>query len=122
MKMEDYQEEAHKFAFYSSPVINETHGSINHELKCDYVYPVMGLSEEAGEVAGKFAKIIRDKKGMITEEDEEAIVKELGDTCWMLAEICTVIGVKLEDVMSKNIEKLTDRKKRNVLTGSGDNR
>lgn len=122
MTINEYQTRAHEFAFYTSPVITENHGSVNHDLKCEYVYPVMGLTEEAGEVAGKFAKIIRDKNGVIKEDDIEAIIKELGDVSWMLAEICTVIGIDLESVMTRNIEKLTDRRNRKVLTGSGDNR
>ena len=122
LTINEYQEKAHEFAFYKSPCFMEQHGSIVHSKECTYVYPVFGLTEEAGEVAGKFAKIIRDKDGLINAEDEKAIEKELGDVCWMLAEICSVMGITLEDVMQHNLDKLNDRKKRNVLSGSGDNR
>lgn len=107
---DDYQKQAHVFADYMGLD------------KGDWTYPVLGLAEEAGEVVGKFAKIVRDDSGVISEEKKLAIVKELGDVCWMVAEISTVLGVPLNTVMDNNIKKLTDRKDRNVLHGSGDNR
>ena len=88
----------------------------------DYRYPVMGLSEEAGEVSGKFAKAVRDANGIIDGERREAIKKELGDVCWFVAEIATVLDLKLEDVMQGNLDKLASRAARGVIHGSGDNR
>ncbi len=82
----------------------------------------MGLTEEAGEVAGKFAKIIRDKKGVITQDDKQEIAKELGDTLWMLSEIATRLDISLEYIARLNIEKLTSRLERGKINGSGDNR
>lgn len=120
--IKDYQEQAHSFSFYEKPAIVEHHGSVTHKTSCDWVYPALGLAEESGEVCGKLAKIIRDKKGKISSDDEVAIVKELGDVSWMLAELCTCLGVNLENVFEENIRKLTDRKNRNTLTGSGDDR
>jgi len=128
MEVKEYQEKAHEFAFYAKPKIVKENGmheifrTAKIEADCDWTYPVMGLSEEAGEVSGKFAKIIRDKHGRIGIDDVQAIKKELGDCMWMIAEICTCLGISLEDVMAQNIQKLTDRKHRNVLSGSGDNR
>lgn len=122
MTINDYQKKAHSFSFYETPVIVKEHGSVVHKIPCDWCYPVLGLAEESGEVSGKFAKIIRDKKGVITEEDCKVIEKELGDVCWMISEVCTVLGLNLKDVMQHNIEKLTDRQNRKVLSGSGDNR
>lgn len=107
-----YQKEAHKTAKYSGAlIVNE-----------DYVYPALGLAEEAGEVAGKFAKAVRDESGIISDERKEAIIKELGDVCWFIAELCTLMDVDLETVMQKNLDKLADRAKRGVIGGSGDNR
>lgn len=122
MTINEYQEKAHTFAAYKKPVCNEAVGTelISHDL--DYTYPVMGLTEEAGEVAGKFAKAIRDENGVISEERKIAIKKELGDVCWFIAELSTLMGFTLEDVMKGNIEKLTSRKERNVIHGSGDDR
>jgi NTP pyrophosphatase (non-canonical NTP hydrolase) len=88
----------------------------------DFRYPVMGLAEEAGEVCGKFAKAVRDENGVISDERKEAIKKELGDVCWFIAEISTLLDFNLEDVMQGNLDKLASRKARGVLHGSGDNR
>lgn len=124
----EYQLRAHEFSFYGKPVITEEskhHGhfkTLKVKNTCDYVYPALGLSEEAGEVCGKFAKILRDKNGDLTENDKNEISKEIGDCMWMIAEICTVLGLKLHEVMEQNINKLESRKQRNVLSGSGDNR
>jgi len=84
-------------------------------------YDGLGLGE-AGEVQGKIKKIIRDNGGIITPEATEDIKSELGDTLWYIASMCDNLGITLEDVAIKNIEKLHDRQKRGVLTGSGDNR
>lgn len=118
MNVNEYQLRAHSFADYSMPLIPEKETAI----RIDYCYPVMGLTEEAGEVAGKFAKAVRDCNGIIDDERKEAIVKELGDVTWFVAELCTLLNVSMEEVMQKNIDKLTSRKERNVLHGSGDDR
>ena len=110
LAINDYQKEAHTTADYKG--MDEG----------DFTYPVMGLAEEAGEVCGKFAKAVRDNNAVIDEERKGEIVKELGDVCWMLAEICTVLKVDLEDVMQKNLDKLASRKARGVIHGAGDNR
>ena len=110
LMIDEYQTRAHETAFYKG--MNEG----------DYSYPVMGLAEEAGEVSGKFAKAVRDCNGVITAERAVAIKKELGDVCWFVAEIATLLGFSLEDVMQTNLDKLASRKERGVLSGSGDNR
>lgn len=83
---------------------------------------VLGLSDESGEVLGKFKKLLRDKKGILTEEDKAEILKELGDILWYIATMSHLIGSSLEDVARKNNEKLLSRKQRGTLSGSGDNR
>ena len=110
LAIEEYQKKAHETADYKG--MND----------CDYTYPVMGLTEEAGEVSGKFAKAVRDCDGVIDDSRKEEIIKELGDVCWFVAEICTNQGISLEEVMEKNLEKLKSRKERGVIHGSGDNR
>lgn len=110
LTINEYQKEAHKTACY-----------LGLEEK-DYRYPVMGLAEEAGEVCGKFAKAVRDANGIIDGDRREAIKKELGDVCWFVAEISTLLDFTLEEVMQGNIDKLIDRKARGVLQGSGDDR
>jgi NTP pyrophosphatase (non-canonical NTP hydrolase) len=86
------------------------------------VYPTLGLVNEAGEVAGKIKKIFRDRGGVITDADREALALELGDVLWYLAEICTRLGIRLEDVAAANIAKIADRAARGVLHGDGDHR
>lgn len=80
-------------------------------------YVALGLAGEAGEVAEKIKKWIRD--GNINPED---IKKEMGDVCWYLAQLSTELGFRFEDVLNTNMKKLIDRKERAVLQGSGDNR
>ena len=116
LKIDEYQRKAHETADYPSGTI----GKDRHAI--DYTYPVFGLTEEAGEVSGKFAKAVRDNEGVIDEARKMEIVKELGDVCWFVAEICTVLRVDLSFVMQKNLDKLASRKERGVIHGSGDNR
>jgi NTP pyrophosphatase (non-canonical NTP hydrolase) len=85
-------------------------------------YPTLGLVNEVGEVAGKIKKIFRDKNGVISDEDKEALKAELGDVLWYFTQICTELGITLEEVAEGNLEKLFSRQERNKLHGEGDNR
>lgn len=118
MTSNEYQIKAHEFADYSKPVIVH----VDKIEDVPFVYPALGLAEEAGEVSGKFAKIVRDNNGKITDEKRAEIIKELGDVMWFVSELSTLLNVSLEDVMQNNIDKLTSRKTRGVIHGSGDNR
>ena len=84
------------------------------------VYPTLGLTNEAGEVAGKIKKIFRDRNGEINEADREALKQELGDVLWYLTQICTELDLTLEEVAEANLTKLFSRKARNVIGGDGD--
>src|SRR5438270_23263 len=86
------------------------------------VYPTLGLTNEAGEVAGKVKKIFRDKGGVISEDDRLALKKELGDVLWYLTQICTELDLTLEEVAEANLEKLFSRQQRDAIRGEGDNR
>lgn len=112
-----YQEHAHKFADYPEGCV----GGINAH-HTSWLYPALGLAEEAGEVSGKFAKAIRDSCGRINDERKKEITKELGDVCWFVAELCTLLGVSMSEVMIGNIEKLKSRRERGKIHGSGDDR
>jgi NTP pyrophosphatase (non-canonical NTP hydrolase) len=79
---------------------------------------ILGLVGEAGEVAEKIKKLIRDKS-KVTNED---ILKELGDVLFYTTALANIYGRGLQDVMKLNISKLNDRQRRGKLTGSGDNR
>ena len=80
------------------------------------------ITGSIAEAAYGIPKAIRDNGGVIDEDRKREIVKELGDVCWFVAELCTCLGVSLEDVMQKNLDKLASRKARGVIHGSGDNR
>ena len=87
-----------------------------------FVAKILGLVGESGELAEKFKKIIRDKNGVISEDDKTELGKELGDVLWYISVIADYLGLSLEEVATKNLEKLYDRKARGAQRGSGDNR
>jgi NTP pyrophosphatase (non-canonical NTP hydrolase) len=109
VNFDDYQQKAKQTAKY--PVIG--HGVI---------YPTLGLTNEAGEVAGKIKKIFRDKEGAISETDRAALQAELGDVLWYLAQVSTELGLSLDEIAVHNIAKLLDRQARGKIQGDGDNR
>jgi len=84
-------------------------------------YAALGLGE-TGEVQGKVKKVIRDDDGVLSIEKRDQIAKELGDVLWYLAAVADEIGVPLETIANANYKKLTSRKERGVLKGSGDER
>lgn len=87
------------------------------------IYPTLGLTGEAGEIAEKVKKWVRDGGGnVMTEDRREAILKELGDPLWYITALATDLGYTLQDVVDANIAKLNSRKERGVLKGSGDDR
>lgn len=86
------------------------------------VYPTLGLVGEAGEVAEKVKKLIRDGDGTLTDPVREKIAFELSDVCWYLAVLAYELDFTLEEVMQMNLDKLASRQARGVLSGSGDAR
>ena len=85
-------------------------------------YVTLGLTGEAGEVANKVKKIIRDCDGITTTTHRVSLAAELGDILWYLTRLADEIGYSLEEIAAANLEKLSNRKERGVLQGSGDNR
>lgn len=85
------------------------------------VYPVLGMVGEAGEVAEKIKKIIRGKEVCITDKRAE-VAKEIGDVLWYVNACAMELGYTLEEIAQMNLDKLFDRKDRDVLHGEGDNR
>ena len=86
-------------------------------------YLALGLTSEAGEVAGKVKKLIRDGEDVEGFEMKKiAIASEIGDVIWYCAMMAKEVGVPLNDIMKENLKKLHGRKERGTLQGSGDNR
>jgi NTP pyrophosphatase (non-canonical NTP hydrolase) len=86
------------------------------------LYPTLGLCGEAGEVAEKIKKMVRDDGGILSDERRAALSKELGDVLWYVAQIATEARLDLDAIAEENIAKLLSRHERNVLSGSGDDR
>lgn len=87
-----------------------------------FMYRTLGLAGEAGEVAEKVKKIIRDKDCQLDDHDREELIKELGDVLWYLQALANYLKVPLSQVAELNLQKVLDRKNRGVTKGSGDNR
>lgn len=109
MTFKEYQKLSRKTAVYPKKDKN-------------FIYPTLGLAGESGEVAEKIKKVIRDKKGKIDESTKSEISKELGDVLWYVSQLATELKLSLEEIAQNNINKLSSRKIRRKLKGSGDNR
>ena len=83
-------------------------------------YLTLGLVGEAGEIANKTKKVIRDR--LPTESWKHDLPSEIGDVLWYCAVLADYLDYDLGKIMENNLEKLHSRKKRGVLGGSGDNR
>lgn len=83
-------------------------------------YPALGLAEEAGEVCGKIAKMMRDEIPL--KDQRKAIEAEMGDVLWMLAALAHDCGLSLQTIAEMNIEKLKKRQIAGTLHGEGDDR
>jgi len=106
---DEYQREAGKTAIYPNKGNN-------------FIYPTLGLCGEAGEIAEKIKKILRDKDGRISAKDGMELHKELGDVLWYLSALASELEFSLHSIAYSNIEKLQSRQQRDKLHGDGDNR
>ena len=88
----------------------------------NFSYPALGLVGEAGEVADKLKKVIRDNDGVLTDNVRDAVAKELGDVLWYLAVLAHEMDYSLSTIAKMNLDKLFSRQERGVLSGSGDDR
>lgn len=92
--------------------------NIGHNI----VYPALGLVGEAGEVAEKVKKVLRDDGGVVTEVKRDELFKEIGDVLWYVSALAAEIDFTLGEIAILNLNKLNSRKKRGKIKGSGDNR
>ena len=109
MDFKTYQKKARETALYPN-------------LNSNYVYPTLGLVGEAGEVAEKVKKVIRDDNGEFDDQSKLAIKKELGDVLWYISNLCTELNFNLDEVALQNLEKLKLRASKGKISGSGDDR
>ena len=109
MDLNQYQKKARATAFYPNAGNNP-------------IYPTLGLAGEAGEVAEKVKKVIRDKDGEFDQTSKDQIMLELGDVLWYIAQLSSELGFDLESVAEANISKLSSRANRGIISGEGDNR
>ncbi|WP_114311544.1 nucleoside triphosphate pyrophosphohydrolase family protein [Thermus caldifontis] len=108
MTLNEYQQEAKKTALYPEAY--------------RILYPTLGLVGEAGELANKVKKVLRDHGGTLGPAAREDLLAELGDVLWYVAQLATDLGVSLEEVAQGNLAKLRSRLERGKIGGSGDNR
>jgi NTP pyrophosphatase (non-canonical NTP hydrolase) len=106
MDFDDYQRAARATAIYAD------------EFRV--IYPALGLASEAGEVAGKIKKVLRDRSGDFAAAPREALGDELGDVLWYVAVLASDLGLSLEEIARRNLQKLSSRQERGRLEGSGD--
>ncbi len=83
---------------------------------------VMGIAGEAGEIVEKWKKAVAYREGKFSTEEFEDFKKEFADVIWYIAVLADSLGLSLDDLMKQNVQKLADRKARNVIKGTGDNR
>jgi len=108
MDLDDYQHKAAGTSIYADNI--------------KVMYPALGLTGEAGEVANKIKKVYRDKGGEFVFSDREQIGAEIGDVLWYLANLCSDLGLSLSEEAQRNLDKLNSRMARGVIGGSGDAR
>ena len=116
MRFNAYQKKARETAIY--PAAGEDKRSVDLGI----IYVALKLSGEAGEIAEKIGKLLRDKRGRISIVDKTELEKELGDVLWYIANLATELGLELNDIASTNLIKLKSRQERGKLQGKGDNR
>ena len=109
MTFEEYQKSSRKTALYP-------------DVGNNFIYPTLGLAGEAGEVAEKIKKVLRDNNGVVEESRRGEIAKELGDVLWYVTQVASEPGLSLDVIAKQNIEKLYSRLERGKLSGSGDSR
>ena len=109
MELSNYQERSRVTAVYPDAGAN-------------LLYPTLGLCGEAGEVAEKVKKMVRDDGGVLSDERRVALAGELGDVLWYVAQLATEAGLDLGAIARDNLDKLRSREQRGALQGSGDER
>ena len=108
MNVNEYQEKAVSTAIYPD----------THKI----TYPALGMAGEAGEVANKVKKIIRDGKKSLPDDWQQQLASEIGDVLWYCAALARDLDMSLATIMAANLDKLKTRQEQGTLGGSGDKR
>ncbi|HKI58778.1 MAG TPA: nucleoside triphosphate pyrophosphohydrolase family protein [Trueperaceae bacterium] len=112
MTLDEYQDRARSTAIYPEAA--------------RVLYPTLKLAGEAGEVAEKLGKLMRDEGlapgDALSPAQRDALAKEIGDVLWYVANLAGDLGLSLEAIGQGNLEKLASRRDRGMLQGSGDER
>ena len=108
MKFDEYQEVAKETAIYPS----------THRV----LYPALGMAGEAGEVANKVKKLVRDGLEKQPDDWRQQIASEIGDVLWYCAALSHDLNIPLSQIAAQNRDKLLARKEKGTIGGSGDNR
>jgi NTP pyrophosphatase (non-canonical NTP hydrolase) len=111
MDFNDYQKQA-----------SRTDKTTNDDRIYSLMYLSMGLAGETGEVVEKMKKIIRNDKGVVSNEQRDLLKKELGDVLWYVSQLAKAFDISFSEVAQANLDKLADREKRGVLKSEGDSR
>lgn len=117
LDIDEYQTLAREFAVYPKTGPNLGIDSIRGVVYCS-----LGMVGEAGEFCDKIKKVLRDDGDEITPERHAALVLELGDVLWYVANAAFELRISMEEVARLNLHKLQSRKERGRLQGSGDER
>ena len=99
MTFKEYQDQAQTTAAYP-------------DMGNNFIYPTLGLAGEAGEVADKIKKVIRDNGGIVSDDKKLDLIKELGDVLWYISQLSWELGFSLEDVALNNLNKLSTKSQR----------
>lgn len=108
LDFDEYQKETNKTAIYPKDKAIE--------------YLILGLASEAGEVAGKLKKVIRDNGGVVDNAAKTTLADEVGDVLWYISQIALELEIPMSELAQMNVDKLASRKERGVIGGSGDKR
>lgn len=108
MQLNEYQKQAVATAIYP------------HDWEVPYL--ALAMCGEAGEVADKVKKSLRDKQGNLSRDDRKAIALEIGDVLWYAANLARILGYDLNHIAEMNITKIQSRIDRGTLHGTGDHR
>lgn len=109
MTFKEFQDETQRTAVYPDKGNN-------------FLYPLIGIMGESGEIAEKIKKIWRDKGNIVNPEDKLEITKEIGDVLWYLSQLSSELGIDFNGVAELNIKKIQSRVERQKINGKGDNR